>query len=239
MKKIKWVFIELGYFFLKNALRYRISKMNSTWLQPTPEGISCTRLDFIYKHCKEKKILHIGFADSPYTAERIQDGSLLHMTLKQKVSALYGADSDKEAVDLYSNLTNDSEVVVLKIEELSINLIQQFDLILMGEVLEHLKNPHEVIEELTKKMKHGQQILITVPNYLSADNIAASLNQTESVHADHYWYFSPYTLGKIFDSEKWVRKEFAYVFYGKKDPNFIQVKHKHLSDGLAAIFELK
>jgi SAM-dependent methyltransferase len=239
MKKIKWIFIELGYFFLKYALRYRISGSGRKWLQVTPEGEVCKREDFIFKHCKGIKILHIGFADAPFTAERIKDGSMLHLGLKQTAESLFGVDADKEAVDFYSRMTADLEVASLKTDELSVDFIRQFDLILMGEVLEHMKNPHGAMEGLAKKMKCGQQILVTVPNYVSADNIAASLNHKESIHPDHYWYFSPYTLGKIFDSEKWVRKEFAYVFYGKKDPNFIQVKHKHLSDGLAAIFELK
>jgi hypothetical protein len=239
MRKLKWIFIELGYFFLKYALRYRISKTNSTWLQPTPDGITCARLDFIYKHCKEKKILHIGFADAPFTTERINEGRLLHLSLKNIAAVLYGVDADQHAVDIYCKMINDSEVLAAKIEDLPEDLIQQYEIILMGEVLEHMKDPHGVIGVLTRKMKAGQQILITVPNYLSADNVAAALNKTESVHPDHYWYFSPYTLGRMFESEKWMRQDFAYVFYGDKVPNFIQRKNSHLSDGLAALFELK
>lgn len=239
MKKTKWIFIQLGYFLLKHALRYRISKINSRWLQDTPEGVVCKRLDFIERHCKGKKVLHLGFADAPFTSERIQQGSLLHLTLKKIALGLKGVDADRESVDLYSRVTNDIEVIAAKTEDLSEDLIQQYELVLMGEILEHLKDPHTAIEHMAKNMKIGQTILVTVPNYVSADNLAASLNQTESVHSDHYWYFSPYTLGKIFCSEKWIRKDFAYVFYGDKAPNFIQKKYSHLSDGLAALYELK
>ena len=33
---------------------------------------------FIIDCCKDKKVLHLGCADWPYTEERIQDGSWLH-----------------------------------------------------------------------------------------------------------------------------------------------------------------
>ena len=239
MHKIKWIFIEIGYFLLKYSLRYRIAGEQQQWLQAVPDRIPEKRVDFIFRHCKGKKVLHIGFADAPFTLERIRTGQLLHLHLKSIAAELYGIDSNKNAVSLYRSMTQDEHISDVSAESLPQELLHSFDIILLGEILEHVKDPHGLIEKLQASLRAGQRLLVTVPNYVSADNIAAALHKKESVHADHYWYFSPYTLGKIFDSEKWIRKDFAYVFYGDKAPNFIQRKYSHLSDGLAALYELK
>ena len=239
MGKIKWIFIEIGYFLLKYSLRYRLAGEQQQWLQPIPNRTPEKRIDFIFKHCKGKKVLHVGFADAPFTQERIRTGDLLHLHLKKIASEVYGIDADKNAVSIYRSITQDEMVGDVSAETLPQELLHSFDIILLGEILEHIKDPHGLIERLHACLRANQRLLVTVPNYVSTDNIAAALNKKESVHADHYWYFSPYTLMKLFEKDKWKNIDFGYVSYSNKKPNMTERRFPHLSDGLAVVFQLQ
>jgi len=239
MRKIKWIFIEIGYFLLKYSLRYRLSGEQQQWLQSIPDRIPEKRINFIFRHCQGKKVLHVGFADAPFTHERIQTGHLLHLLLKNIATEVYGIDSDKNAVSLYRSLTQDDLVSDVSAESLPQELLHSFDIILLGEILEHVKDPHGLIDRLHSSLRTGQRLIVTVPNYVSADNLAAALHKKESVHADHYWYFSPYTLMRLFERDKWKNVDFGYVSYSDKNPNITEKRYPHLSDGLAVVFQLK
>ncbi len=41
------------------------------------------RVDFILDYCKGKNVLHVGFSDHPFTVKKIEDKTLLHLSLKQ------------------------------------------------------------------------------------------------------------------------------------------------------------
>ena len=48
--------------------------------------------DLILNFCKNKKILHIGSADSPYHLERFNNGTLLHLKLQKNCKEVVGID---------------------------------------------------------------------------------------------------------------------------------------------------
>lgn len=237
MRKLKWIWIWAGMHLLRLGMRYRIRGTGKQWLQPLPEGILVNRKDFLLKYCRNKHIVHIGFADAPFTTERIKNGTLLHHHLRKTTASCFGIDTNEEAVALYKQLTGDAEVGAMSFQMMPDDLMVHSQLFLAGEVLEHIADPLQFIRTCEEKMKAGQELLVTVPNYMAWDGIAASLNNTESVHPDHEWYFSPYTLLKKFDKAKWKLQEFAYGLYGTSVPNFIQKQFPVTGDCLIAVFK--
>lgn len=206
--------IAAGLFLLKRGLRYRITGEQSEWLQDIPKGELINREKYILMKCAEKSVLHIGFVDSPYTSQKMTDGSLLHLKLKKSAKKIYGVDTDNEAVQLFKSVTGDENASSDGWEGLSSGFVAGFDIVLAGELLEHLDFPGKLIDRFYKKMYKGQYLIISVPNITSLDAIAASLNRSESVHPDHHWYFSPFTLLKKFPADKWQMIDFAFGLYG-------------------------
>ena len=58
------------------------------------------RVDFILEQCTDKKVLHLGCANYPYTDASIENDMLLHFELEKVASSLYGLDSDAEGIDI-------------------------------------------------------------------------------------------------------------------------------------------
>jgi 2-polyprenyl-3-methyl-5-hydroxy-6-metoxy-1,4-benzoquinol methylase len=243
--KIKWVLTGITFLGLKKLLRYRLQGDSAKWLQPiqqTSVGIF-NREDFIVEYCKGKRVLHIGFSDFPYTKEKLQKNELLHTKIKQNANYVLGIDNDLNSINEYTKYTNDSDVAYTNIlEEYSTEIIDKnFDLIVLSEVLEHLPNPYKAVEILYNTFKQGTKILVTVPNYTSLDSFAASLNKTESIHQHHYWYFSPFTLQKLFNKEQFICEQMQFGMYYSSGVkiNSVLKSNAFTGDCIMAVFLLK
>jgi hypothetical protein len=239
MNKFKWILIAAGMKLLKMGLRYRISNERKEWLQPIPGTALVNRQQYILDYCRNKSVLHVGFADAPYTGERIKNKALLHSALRNVTSYMFGIDTDENAVALYQRLTGDVNTKAVDLLKLRDHKAIECEILIAGEVLEHTINPTSFIEACTTVTKTGQELLITVPNYTSLDSIAASLHGTESVHPDHEWYFSPYTLLKKFNKENWELLSFSFGMYGSEKPNFIEASYPATGDCIIAVFKRK
>jgi hypothetical protein len=159
------------------------------------------REDFIIKHSRNKRVIHFGFLDSPFTLEKIASGDLLHKKLKKNAKSVYGIDIDENSLDLYRNQEKDIQNEIYDISRPKISfksLPKSNDLIIFGEILEHLKNPGNALNNLhTISVEKKSEILITVPNAFSLGAFWASTFGYEIVHPEHYYYFSPLTIKKL------------------------------------------
>lgn len=241
---IKWFTTWLSLWMLKRSLGQRLLFEPALWLQPVVSNkpVLLNRLDFMLKHCLNKRVLHIGFTDHPFTAQKIKDNSLLHLQLKQIVNSLAGLDVEESAIREYIALTGDERVFAGNIMEAYPPRVIEFEpeIILLSEVLEHLTDPYEAIKILHKDFPAGTDILVTVPNYTSLDNLAASLHKTESIHPHHHWYFSPYTLRQLLDDKRFELKQlhFGMYYQPKSTINFVLKNYPFNGDCIMAIFTI-
>ncbi len=242
--KINWLVTGISLGLLKRSLHKRVKGEAAAFLQQIPVKGSAVfnRVDFILDECRNKKVLHVGFSDQPFTAQRVNDKTLLHLQLKTITAGLCGVDADAASVKLYTSLTGDANVFCSDITAGYPEAATQFQpqLILLGEVLEHLKDPHTAASVLYNSFAGGTKILVTVPNYTALDHIAAAAHKTESVHPDHYWYFSPYTLSRLFDTEKFTLEQLHFGMYyqpGKKI-NAVMKRYPFYGDCIMAVFSI-
>ncbi len=245
-KKISWLSTWVSFNALKKILAYRIKgQENKFWIQ-TPEKnkvIIFNRIDFILHYCKNKNVLHIGCTDYPFTRQKLENQSLLHENVMRVAASVTGLDNNRNSIEEYIMLTGDNDVYYCDImqsypEEIS---SQKYDIILLSEVLEHLINPAKALDILYNQFNAGTQILVTVPNYAAIDNLAASLNKMETIHPDHYWYFSPYTLCKLFNKEKFELQQLNFgMYYQRKTKiNRVMKSFPFNGDCIIAIFSIK
>jgi len=96
-----------------------------------------------------------------------------------------------------------------------------FDLILLFQVLEHMPNPKEIVEECFKRLKPGGMLVIGVPNIGSWQ---AKTGRAEWLHLDvprHLVHFCPASLGSLLQStgfeqiqigfQSWEHDPFGWV----------------------------
>src|SRR5687767_403290 len=99
------------------------------------------RVDFIKEHCAGKKVLHLGCANYPYTQQSLDNDMLLHSELAHTAGELHGFDFDQAGLDILSRngVKNLHQGDLERLEEAALN--DTFDVIVAGEIIEHLYNP--------------------------------------------------------------------------------------------------
>lgn len=242
--KLRWAITWVAMLMLKRSLRYRISGENAQWLQHIPAtNISIyNRVDFILEQCRNKRVLHIGFVDYPFTIQKINDGSILHLQLQKVTKDLLGLDNNDDTIHEYCKATGDTRVVTADITKHYPVAAIDFnpEIILFSEVAEHLACPLKAVNILYDSFANNTKILVTVPNYTALDSIASGFNKTEGIHPDHYWYFSPYTLCKLFDDKKFTLEQLHFGMYylqHTKINNLLQ-QFPYNGDCIMAIFSI-
>lgn len=154
----------------------------------------CNREEFILQYCANKSVLHLGCADYPYTEEHIKNGTWLHSKLTKVSKKCIGVDLDKNMVELLNNQYEVSNVIQGNVEQLNGLDIEKFDVIVAGEIIEHLNNPGLFLKSARAKLKVGGKLLITTTNAYCFRRFIRIPFGKESIHPDHVYYYSHRTL---------------------------------------------
>ena len=148
------------------------------------------RLDVIKTLCKDRSVLHLGCTNYPYTEEAISNNMLLHFDLREISSELYGFDSDKKGLDILSDygFTNlfEADLELLN----NVPLERTFDVIVAGEIIEHLNNPGLFLSGVRRFMHRDSKLVITTINAYCAMRffvyaLRGRRGINEFVHPDH------------------------------------------------------
>lgn len=241
--KLRWINIWLSLSWLKKSLTNRVVLSEELKKRYNVPVNNINRVDYLLDICSGKRVLHVGFSDYPYTQQKIKSGNLLHLELKKVTKDLLGLDNDKASLDLYRSITSDTQVIEGDIMngQLGDSLPRNFEIVLLGEILEHLKNPHQAVENLHNNFSAGTILVVTTPNYSSLGYFSAALHNTEMIHPDHYWYFSPITVLKIFPADKFELVDFNFGMYFQKSKkiNFVLRRFPFLGECIIAVLKTK
>ncbi|MHB8658339.1 MAG: class I SAM-dependent methyltransferase [Solirubrobacteraceae bacterium] len=159
------------------------------------------------------EVAHLGCADSPYTAELLSAGTLLHQRLTG-VAAVTGFDVDGSALGLLGEAMASERFVEADITAGVPEAERgRYALVIAGEVLEHVPDADAFLRSVPGLLTPGARLCVTVPNACCPKIGLRSLAGRESVHPDHRVYYGPRTLtrtlqGAGFDVE-WLASCFA------------------------------
>lgn len=149
---------------------------------------------FIIEKCKGNRVLHVGFADFPFTVEKIASGKWLHSHISSVASECVGVDLDKNTVDLLREKYGKKNILVGNAESLDQINCNCFDIVVAGEIIEHLNNPGLFLSTAKKVLSPGGLLIITTVNAFCLRRLIRIPFGYESVHSDHTYYFSHVTL---------------------------------------------
>ena len=164
------------------------------------------RVEYVCQSVAGKRALHVGCTNWPYSQPSIDNGTLLHDRLLRRATSLVGLDPDAEGVDVL-NRAGLGPVVVGDVEHVERfegheAFSDKFDVIVLGEVIEHLNNPGLALTGLKELLQPGGEIVVTTINAYCAFRFAqyalrGNGGRQEPVHPDHVAYYSPSTLALL------------------------------------------
>ena len=128
------------------------------------------RNEYLQQNIKGKTVLHVGCSDFPITKQRIRENNLLHKKLQESAKEIVGIDLSEEGISILKEHGFDN---VLTMDAENMKLSTKFDVILAGDVSEHLNNPGLFLNKVRSLLNHGGKIIIGVPSALTFNNLKA------------------------------------------------------------------
>lgn len=161
-------------------------------LHPLPDvKVVADRIAYLVEHCKGKSVVEFGASGSASKAIR-------------GVAALfYGVDREDSGLLVDGFDLDDVAQTSLPAAPFSP------DIIICGEVLEHLSNPGWFLARLHSQFA-GVPVLITVPNAFSSAAQNWLKKGYENVNADHVAWYSPKTLSVLLERAGYSTGDLAY-----------------------------
>lgn len=177
------------------------------------------RLELVKSMCKGKSVLHLGCTNWPYTYDAIDAGTLLHSDLAEVSSELYGFDFDQEGIEALASKGYD-HLYRADLENLDeVNLDKRFDVIIAGEMIEHLNNPGRFLSGIKRFMNPITLLVITTINAYSGMRffvygLRGQGGNLEPVHPDHVAYYSYSTLKLLLERHGYEVTNFLFYDLG-------------------------
>jgi hypothetical protein len=140
------------------------------------------RLEFLIPLIKDKIVLHVGFVDWPVT----DVNASLHIELSKHAKQIDGIDANMDHAEKL-------RVANGEIYYNWHNVPNNYDVILIPEVLEHVGNVQEFLNLVDSKKG---TLIFTTPDafLLQVRTEYINGNFLEVVHPDHNCYYTPFTL---------------------------------------------
>ncbi len=157
------------------------------------------RVELIRSECEGKRVLHLGCTNYPYTEDSIKNDMLLHSDLAKSAAALYGIDSDATCIAMLTDAGFDN-IYQGDLEHLDkVELDETFDVIVAGEMIEHLNNPGLFLNGIKRFMNAETRLVLTTINAYCGMRFVmygfrGKRGSVEFVHPDHVAYYSYSTL---------------------------------------------
>lgn len=177
------------------------------------------RVEYLKGLCEGKSVLHLGCTNWPYTDIVLREGTLLHLQLDEIASELYGFDADQEGLDVLSarGIKNLYRADLERLDD--VELDKEFDVILAGEMIEHLSNPGLFLRGIKRFMGADTVLVITTINAYSGVRmfqygLRGKGGKAEPVHPDHVAYYSYSTILHILSRENIKANRFLFYDIG-------------------------
>jgi len=178
---------------------------------PLPRTAIVDRIPWLVEKCRGKRVVHVGFADAGFREEQSRAGRWLHGHLADVATELVGIDADSDGVaaaidaGFEAYLTDCTDIAAVA----SLG-VEPADVVIAGEIIEHLGSPGPFLEAMLSLCKPGGELIVTTPNAYGLVNVVASITRRVEVnHPDHVVMFTWRTLTQLLRATGWQPIEAA------------------------------
>jgi 2-polyprenyl-3-methyl-5-hydroxy-6-metoxy-1,4-benzoquinol methylase len=154
----------------------RGEQFSNAWFFPVAKKQSYLsyRVPFLQKLAQGKKVIHVGCVDHlEMIPMKEKAGLWLHKLLNESAKRCLGIDINEEGIDYLRRVRQFDEVYHADLlgDPLPEIVADHWDLMILGEILEHVDNPVAFLTPIHEKYRaHVDQIVFTVPNAFSMIN---------------------------------------------------------------------
>ncbi len=165
------------------------------------------RFTVIEPYVKGKNVLDIGCVDARPSGEKKYKSTGLHLFLKDKASKLLGVDIDETGVDQMKR--DGFDVVQANAEDMDLD--EQFDCIVAGEIIEHLSNPGLFLANVQRHLSKNGVFILTTANAFGILSFFRILRKNKvKVHAEHTCWYDPKTITELLSRYSFKIKEISF-----------------------------
>jgi 2-polyprenyl-3-methyl-5-hydroxy-6-metoxy-1,4-benzoquinol methylase len=207
------------------------------------------KIEFIKTRCKDKKVLDLGCVEHNLYDSHLKDSLWLHSHIKETAKELIGIDNDKKNVRILNkrgfNIINGDVERLEKVKEIK---GEKFDVIVVGDLIEHLFNQGMLLDGLKKLCNSNTEIIITTPNCFSSKYVYwyYILGKEKEVNKEHTCWYSALTLKQLLGFKGFSIEELHYRSDVRIDRNFrtfkfvlIRKLFPRLCEGLIVVSKCK
>jgi 2-polyprenyl-3-methyl-5-hydroxy-6-metoxy-1,4-benzoquinol methylase len=139
---------------------------------------------------------------------------VLHSKLREVTKDLVGIDYDKLTIEELKTIGY-SEIIYGDVESLDVITIPKtFDIIVCGDLIEHLSQPGKMLEGVKPFMNQSTEIIITTPNAFGILNFIRNIFNRYKEGNDHVLSFNIYTLRNLLKRHGFIIKD-TFTCYNK------------------------
>lgn len=144
-------------------------------------------------------------------------GALGEYLIKNCQSKVYGIDINKEAINYAKTRLSDARVCNIETENITYK--NKFDLIIFGDVIEHLRNPEEILNKIKENLKENGGIIVSVPNVANIETrfnlLRGKFEYTNTGILDktHVHFYTKNSLQSLLEKNGFKIKNISYTPY--------------------------
>ena len=176
-------------------------QLNYTPLERLKVARPVDRIEFIARACEGFRVLDLGAMDETAWAAKRGRGTWLHEEIGGSARAVDGIDHSA-LVPAEGLRTGPNSSIrrgdITDPDLLVAALAHAPDVVVIGELIEHLENPLQFLKRLAAIEKlAGRTLILSTPNATALHNVVVGLARRESTHQDHLCIFSYKTLATL------------------------------------------
>jgi 2-polyprenyl-3-methyl-5-hydroxy-6-metoxy-1,4-benzoquinol methylase len=174
--------------------------------------------------CRHKRVLDIGCIDHSFeTAIGLGDG-WLHERLRRVATELVGLDTLEDDAKRLNEVGYDIRVGNAE----DFDLDRTFDVIVGGDIVEHLSNPGSFLSAARRHMDDDSRLVLTTPNPFNVEQFFLALRHNKvSINPEHSAWFDPRVMYELVTRAGFGVERFRWI-----DTRFKMVDGwaRHLAD---------
>ncbi len=128
-----------------------------------------TRWEFIKPHVQNKRVLDIGPAELVGTVNQEKLDRWMHRRIAEIAEHVVGLEKNPEQVTALGRMGYD----IREGDAENFNLGEKFDVVIAGELIEHLSNPGGFFNCVGEHLVEGGKLLLTTPNRYNVLSISS------------------------------------------------------------------
>jgi 2-polyprenyl-3-methyl-5-hydroxy-6-metoxy-1,4-benzoquinol methylase len=186
-----------------------------------------------------KRVVHVGFVDAGCQALNEQAGKWLHEHLATTARELVGIDLDPVGVERARADGYEAYAIDCRdVDAIEAAGIAPADVVVAGEVIEHLDDPGSFLDGLHHLVAPGGVLVVTTPNATGLVNSFALLGNFEVNHPDHVVMYTCATVDAMLRRHGWEPAEHA-VFLQQVKSKGTDTSSRLLTAGARAVLGLE